>query len=102
MQDETLDYTISSQADESSRVPDWPSFPIPRALSPEEWSLRGLAPEAEGKCTKMEDISLSEEGPANLSSSDLNEEENAGFSLGDPIDEQPLLRFSSSHNNSKY
>lgn len=102
MRDETPDYTISSQADESSRVPDWPSSPIPRATSPEESSLIYLTPEAEGDDTEMEDISPSEEDPANLSSSDPNEEENASLSLGDPTDEQPLLRFSSSHNNSKY
>ena len=57
MRDETLAYTISSQADESSRVPDWPS-PIPSAINLEESLLRGLAPEAEGDDTKMEDISL--------------------------------------------
>jgi len=101
MRDEALAYTISSKADESSRLPDWPPR-IPRAISSEESSLRGLAPEAEGADTKMEDIYLSEEDLANLSSSDLNEEENASFSLGDPTDERPLLRFSSSHNDSKY
>lgn len=64
--------------------------------------MKGLALETEWGDTKMEYIYLSEEHPANLSSSDLNEEENESFSLGDPTDERPLLRFSSSHNDSKY
>jgi hypothetical protein len=102
MRDQTPAYTISSQADESSRVLDRPFSPIPRATSPEEASLIDLTLEAEEEDTEMEDISPSEEDPANLSSSDPNEEGNASLSLGDPTDEQPLLRFSSSHNSSKY
>jgi hypothetical protein len=95
MRDETPAYTISSQADESIRVPDWPSSPIPRATSPEEASLIDLTLEAEGDDTEMEDISLSEEDPANLSSSNPNEEENTSPSLGYLTDEQLfLLRFS--------
>jgi hypothetical protein len=102
MRDETPAYTISSQAGESSRVPSWPSSPIPRAISPDQASLIDLTQETEEDDTEMEDISPSEEDCANLSSSDLNDEENANLSFGDPTDEHPLLRFSSSHNDSKY
>jgi hypothetical protein len=101
MRDETPAYTISSQAEESGLVPDWPSSPIPRATSPEEASLIDLTLEAEEDDTEMEDISPSEEDHANLSSSDPNDEENASLGFGDPTDEHPLLRFSSSHKDSK-
>jgi hypothetical protein len=80
MRDETPAYTISSQADESNRVPDWPSSPIPGAINPEESSLIGLALKAEGDNTKMEDISPFEEDHADLSSSYPNEEKKAGLS----------------------
>jgi hypothetical protein len=102
MRDKTPAYTISSQADESIRVLNWPSSPIPRSTSAEEASLIDLTQEAEWGDTEMEDISPFEEDPVNLSSSNLNEEEDASLSLGDLSDEQPLPRFSLSHNNSKY
>ena len=102
MRDETPAYTISSQADELSRVPDGPSSPIPRATSPENASLIDLTLEVEGDDTEMEDISPSEEDHGTLSSSDPNDEESASLSFGDSTDQHPLLRFSSSHNDSKY
>jgi hypothetical protein len=102
MRDETPAYTISSQAEESSRVLDWPSSPIPRATSPEDTSLIDLTLEAEEDDTEMEDVSPSEEDHANLSSSDLNDEESPSLGFGDPTDEYPFLRFSSSHDDSKH
>jgi hypothetical protein len=102
MRDVTPAYTISSQTDEPSRVPDWPSSPIPRATSPEESSLIDLTLDEEADDIEMEDITSSEEDHANPSPSDLNDEENASFSGGGPTDQHPLLRFSPGHKRSKY